>query len=99
MCRKYRTDTDAQWAALKAVYRSCAWDGCTAPISWCQAHHIKPWDRHGPTDLDNLIPLCSRHHHRVHEGGWHIKLLADWSLRIHRPDGALAANVPTPRRC
>ncbi len=97
--RKHRTATDAQWAAIKAVHRTCAWDGCTAPISWCQAHHIHEWERGGPTDLDNLVPLCSRHHHRVHEGRWQLKLQADRSLHIHKPDGTLAAKVPTPQRC
>ena len=97
--RKYRTATDAQWAALKAMYASCAWDGCTAPISWCQAHHIREWDRGGATDLDNLVPLCSRHHHRVHEGRWQMELLPDRSLRIHNPDGTPAATVSPPHRC
>lgn len=83
--RKSRTATPAQWAALNALYRSCAWNGCDRPITWCQAHHINEWEHGGLTDLDNLIPLCSRHHHAVHEGGWRITLLADRSLEIHRP--------------
>lgn len=97
--RKYRTATDAQWAAIKASHSSCAWDGCHAPINWCQAHHIRQWEDGGPTDLDNLVPLCSKHHHRVHEGQWHIKLLPDRSLKIYRPDGVHHATVPTPKRC
>lgn len=97
--RKVRTATDGQWAALKAIYSSCAWDGCEAPVGWCQAHHLYEWERGGVTDLDNLIPLCSRHHHRVHEGQWRLRLLADRSLRFLRPDGQLHATVPTPMRC
>lgn len=97
--RKYRTATDAQWAAIKAVHTTCAWDGCTAPISWCQAHHVHEWEHGGHTDLDNLVPLCTRHHHQVHEGRWRIELLPDRSLRILRPDGVLHRTVPTPMRC
>lgn len=97
--RKIRTAGDGQWAALKAMYANCAWDGCIAPVGWCQAHHIHEWERGGATDLDNLIPLCSQHHHRVHEGQWEIKLLADRSLKIYRPDGRLHTTVPTPMRC
>jgi hypothetical protein len=26
----------------------------------------------GPTNIDVGIPLCSAHHHLVHEGGWDI---------------------------
>jgi hypothetical protein len=97
--RKYRTATDAQWAALKAIHHTCAWEGCTAPISWCQAHHIKEWEHGGLTDLDNLVPLCSRHHHFVHEGGWTIKLLPDRTLEIFRPDGRHHTTVLPPLRC
>ncbi len=97
--RRYRTATSGQWAALRSIYRSCAWSGCDRPISHCQAHHIRTWQRGGPTDLDNLVPLCSQHHHRVHEGQWSIKLLPDRSLKIYKPGGAHHATVPTPSRC
>ncbi|MGH1488431.1 MAG: HNH endonuclease [Acidimicrobiales bacterium] len=97
--RKYRTATDGQWAAIKAVHADCAWSGCSAPIGWCQAHHIQEWEHGGPTDFDNLIPLCSKHHHRVHEGQWSIKLLPDRSLKIYRPDGSHHVTIPTPQRC
>lgn len=86
--RVSRTATDAQWAALRAVHATCAWLDCPLPISWCQAHHITWWRHGGRTDLANLIPLCSRHHHLVHEGGWTIELMADRTLLITRPDGA-----------
>lgn len=96
--RKHRTATDAQWAALKAMHSSCAWDGCSAPIGWCQAHHIVEWEHGGRTDLSNLVPLCSTHHHRVHEGGWHIRLEPDRRLVILKPSGKHHATVPTPSR-
>ncbi|MEM9650799.1 MAG: DUF222 domain-containing protein [Actinomycetota bacterium] len=97
--RQHRTATDGQWAALKAQHNTCAWATCTAPIGWCQAHHILEWDNGGRTDLNNLVPLCSTHHHRVHEGGWHIKLAPDRTLHIHRPDGRHHSTVPPPVRC
>lgn len=97
--RKHRTATDAQWAALKALHRTCAWERCDRPINWCQAHHIVEWERGGQTDLDNLVPLCSEHHHRVHEGRWRITLRPDRRLDIQRPDGAHHATVPRPQRC
>ncbi len=86
--RRYRTATDAQWQAVRAIYRTCAWHGCERPVSWCQMHHIHEWEHGGSTDLSNLIPLCSRHHHAVHEGGWSVKLHADTRrLDIFSPDG------------
>jgi hypothetical protein len=96
--RQYRTATSGQWAAIKALHTSCAWDGCDAPISWCQLHHIHEWEHGGPTDLDNLIPLCSRHHHRVHEGRWSIKMLPDRSVDIFKPDGTHHATAAPPTR-
>lgn len=97
--RQSRIATDGQWAAIKAIHTTCAWVGCAAPINWCQAHHINEWEKGGKTDLANLVPLCSRHHHRVHEGRWHIKLLPDRSLKIYRPGGEFHAAMPTPMRC
>jgi predicted restriction endonuclease len=44
------------------------------PFHHCSIHHIDYWENGGPTDLDNLIPLCSRHHHKAHEGGWKLSL-------------------------
>lgn len=100
--RKYRTATDAQWAAIKIQHATCAWEGCTAPINWCQAHHVREWEHGGPTDLDNLVPLCARHHHRVHEGQWRIDLqtstLPGRALKIYKPDGAHHSTVPPPTR-
>ena len=95
--RQHRTATSHQWAALRAIYSTCAWSHCERPVSWCQAHHINQWEHGGPTDLDNLVPLCSRHHHAVHEGQWTIKLLPDRTLRIFGPNGAHHANAHPDR--
>ena len=86
--RRYRTATDAQWQAIRAVHRTCAWDGCNRPLAWCQIHHIHEWEQGGATDLCNLVPLCGKHHHAVHEGGWSVKLAKDRRLHIFRPGGA-----------
>lgn len=96
--RRSRTATSAQWTAIRAMYSACAWEGCHRPLGWCQLHHLMPWSAGGRTDLANLVPLCSEHHHRVHEGQWSIELLPDRRLRIHRPDGARHALTEAPRR-
>jgi predicted restriction endonuclease len=54
----------------------------------CKIHHVTPWEHGGPTNLDNLLPLCEReHHHLVHEGHWQLALHPDRTVTIHRPDG------------
>ncbi len=85
--RTHRTATRAQRRALRAIYRHCAHHGCDVPFDRCEIHHIDWFEHGGTTDLHNLLPLCSRHHHLVHEGGWTIHLAPDRTLTITRPDG------------
>lgn len=35
----------------------------------------------------NLIPVCSRHHHTIHDFGWRLDLSPDRTLTIRRPGG------------
>jgi hypothetical protein len=39
--------------------------------------------------IDNLLPLCERHHHLVHEGGWTLTMTAGRVATWSRPDGAV----------
>jgi hypothetical protein len=72
-----RLFTPAQKKAIAARDGGCAWPGCTAPVCWCDAHHIKWHGRdHGRTDVDNGVLLCSFHHHRIHAG-------QQWEIRLH----------------
>ena len=51
----------------------CVVPGCDRPPAWCEAHHLRHWLHGGPTDLENLAPLCRAHHRAVHEGGWRLR--------------------------
>ncbi|MCB2412787.1 HNH endonuclease [Demequina sp. TTPB684] len=69
--RSRRLFTPAQRLALVERDGGCSW--CHAPPSWCEAHHIRWWERdRGPTDLANGVLLCARCHHRIHGDGWGI---------------------------
>lgn len=85
--RTIRHANRRQRRALRAMYRTCAFHGCDAAFDRCEIHHIEHWERLGRTDLANLVPLCSRHHHVVHELGWSIHLEPDRTLVIVQPDG------------
>jgi hypothetical protein len=87
MGRTIRHANRRQRRALRAIYRCCAFAGCDVVFERCEIHHILPWELGGPTDLINMIPLCSRHHHVVHDGGWQLDLDADRTLTIRQPDG------------
>ena len=86
MGREIRLANRAQRRALRAMYDTCAIPGCTVKSSHCQPHHIHWWRHGGPTDLHNLVPLCSRHHHHAHEGGWKLAIHPNRSLTITYPD-------------
>jgi hypothetical protein len=66
--RTVRTVTPAIRRALDARDRGCTWDGCDAPLAWCDAHHVVHWVDGGSTSLDNMALLCRRHHTATHEG-------------------------------
>jgi hypothetical protein len=91
--RSHRTATDAQRAALRVMYPSCAL--CDVRFDHCEIHHIIEWERGGPTDLNNLIPLCTVHHERVHKG-WHLELDDQRDLSAFRPDGRWWKTVALP---
>ena len=58
--------------ALNLRDRHCRWPGCERTPSYCDGHHLTHWIFDGPTDLDNVVLLCKRHHRMVHEGGWQL---------------------------
>ena len=69
--RKTRTWTTAQRRAIRARHNHrCAAGGCRRRIT--HIHHLQWWEDGGETNIDNGVPLCSYHHHLVHEGGWTI---------------------------
>ncbi len=87
--RSQRLATPAQRAALRAMHRTCIGATCTVPFEACQVHHVIPWEEGGATDLSNLAPLCTEHHHLAHEGGWTLTLTPDRIATWTRPDGTV----------
>lgn len=83
--RTTRLASADQRRTLRVWHPTCAC--CDTPFDRCQIHHVQYWDDDGPTDITNLIPLCWRHHHLAHEGGWKFSLHADRSLTVVQPNG------------
>ncbi len=87
--RAKRLATRQQRHALRAMYPTCAIPDCRVAFDHTNIHHLVPFEQGGPTTLANLLPLCSRHHHDAHEGGWQLTLdPTTRDLTITRPDGA-----------
>ena len=63
--RGVRTVSPQQWRALLARDRGCVL--CGSHPGFCEAHHIVEWLDGGPTDIENLALLCTKHHHAVHD--------------------------------
>ena len=91
--RSSRLATPAQRVALRARSATCEFHGCTIPSSWTEAHHLDPWEHNGPTDIDNLANLCTRHHHAVHEGKWSVERVKGVTY-TRRPDGTHLGPAP-----
>ena len=96
--RSTRIANRAQRRALRALYARCAVPGCRVRFDQCAVHHVRWWRHGGSTDLENLLPLCSRHHHAAHEGGWQLALQPDRTLTITLPDGRVMTTGPPTRR-
>ena len=66
------------------------------PFTATRIHHIRFWtEHHGSTDLDNLLPVCERHHHDIHDNGWTLTMTPDRVATWTRPDGSVHAVVST----
>jgi hypothetical protein len=84
--RRARTIPPAIRRVLMLRDRGCAFPGCTY-TRFLHGHHIRHWLHGGETSVDNLVMLCTAHHHLVHEGGWTIAIAADDGFVFHSPAG------------
>jgi hypothetical protein len=92
--RETRLVTRELWNVLEAADRCCRFGACDRKPDWTEAHHVWAWEDGGPTEYDNLVLLCSRHHHVVHQPGWHAKLLPDRTFVVTTPTGTTIESHP-----
>jgi hypothetical protein len=90
--------TSAMRTALTARDRGCRFPGCRAPVSWCDAHHIRARISDGPTQIDNLVLLCRRCHRRVHRFRWRIEMRHDGTIEFNRTGHTYASSPQRPSR-
>jgi hypothetical protein len=92
--RTTRLANREQRRALRAMYRGCAVPGCCVAWDYVVVHHLKYFRNGGRTDIANLLPLCSKHHHLAHEGGWRFTLDCNRHLTIVQSDGTTMTTGP-----
>ena len=63
-----------QRKALAIRDGGCVWPNCTAPPSWCHAHHVTEWHHGGLTNIDNGVLLCAAHHHMLHNSDYRFTM-------------------------
>lgn len=70
--RAQRLFTERQRTALAVRDGGCRFPGCDRPPSFCEAHHIVPWQRGGRTDVRDGVLLCRHHHMLLHNNHWTV---------------------------
>jgi hypothetical protein len=86
-----------RWLRCAVEYRDghrCTFPGCGAK-RFVEVYHLVAWPQ-GPTDLGNLMCVCSFHHDLLHQHGWHAALGAAGTPRWFRPDWTPYQPRPAP---
>ncbi|WP_161498903.1 HNH endonuclease signature motif containing protein [Cryobacterium aureum] len=101
-----RCFTAKQRAAIAARDGGCIIPGCTIPARWTETHHVIPYGKNGPTNIDNGCLLCWFHHHTIDTSGWKIRIINGrphvrgpllWDpTQTWRPAQSHRANTPSP---
>ena len=74
--RNQRLGNAAQRLAIAVRDGGCF--QCGAPMHRCELHHIQEWHRDGgPTDVDNLVAVCRRHHQQLETENLVVQRRAD----------------------
>jgi hypothetical protein len=73
-------------AVLAKHSQCCTFPGCHNR-RFLHLHHVEHWSNGGETSVDNLMPLCTRHHPLVHEGQFRIEKDYQNQWIFVRPEG------------
>ena len=90
--RRQRHLTTALRRALLDRDRSCRFPGCGARRH-LHGHHNQHWADEGPTDLANLVLICSFHHRYVHDHDIDVRLRSHAAHEFRFPDGRRIARA------
>ncbi len=82
-----RTATAQQRRAVAVRDGGCVFPGCDCPVNWCDLHHVHHFEHGGDTSVENLAPLCRRHHGLTHTNGWVMTATPDQRFIWTTPAG------------
>jgi hypothetical protein len=98
MDRRSRRATPAQRDWLVLQHGTCAVDGCTRLALDADIDHETPWARGGKTNLEELRPLCPRHHVDRHRTRAVYRSRPDGSVEVTTPTGFRSSAPPPEHR-
>ncbi|MEX1133461.1 MAG: DUF222 domain-containing protein, partial [Acidimicrobiia bacterium] len=90
-----RRPTADQARQVEAENPTCVFPGCRNPASECDIDHNQAWSEGGPTEVENLAPLC-RHDHVIRHRGWTIKQIRPGAYQWISPLGHKYTVGPGP---
>ncbi len=82
-----RNATAKQRNAIAVRDGGCVFAGCDCPVNWCDLHHVTHFEHGGDTSVENLAPLCRRHHGVTHTNGWAMTATPDQRFVWTTPGG------------
>ncbi|MCP3974242.1 MAG: HNH endonuclease, partial [bacterium] len=65
-----RRPTAHQTRHIESRTRTCIFPGCRMPATESDIDHTTPHSDGGPTETENLAPLCRHDHTTRHQHGW-----------------------------
>lgn len=93
--------SDPIWRSVTARDHTCVWPGCRRPSVAAHLDHRVPYPD-GATSVENLQPLCQRHHQVKHADGYSVARRQDGSYAWTTRFGSLfitpSSTQPTPAR-
>jgi hypothetical protein len=90
--RKYRPPK-ALADYVRTRDRVCVFPPCRKAADTCDLDHRQPHSQGGPTNADNLQPLCPKHHEMKHDHGWTVTREDDTTVWTS-PTGHTYTNYP-----
>ncbi|NRG42316.1 DUF222 domain-containing protein [Rathayibacter sp. VKM Ac-2835] len=94
--RTWRVPPPQMRLHLQLRDQTCRFAGCTRPASTSEADHTIEWRHGGETSLENLVSLCTSHHHLRHGDRWTYAKGDGGEIVWTTPTGRRISNRPPP---
>ncbi|NQX03472.1 DUF222 domain-containing protein [Rathayibacter sp. VKM Ac-2856] len=94
--RTWRVPPPQMRLHLQLRDQTCRFPGCTRPAATSEADHTLEWRHGGETSLENLVTLCTAHHHVRHGDRWRYESAADGTVTWTTPTGRRISTLPPP---